>query len=112
VFIAYRSDKKMESVWLRATRSFVNRISGSVTKKQKICVPKVYAESLVEAGFAVYLDEPVNSQPAKKPMRPKRAPKVAGGGKKKQSASSPAETASTKNKSVKQSGDKTQTDGS
>jgi hypothetical protein len=102
----------MESVWLRATRSFVNRISGSVTKKQKICVPKVYAESLVEAGFAEYLDEPVNSKPAKKPMRPKRAPKVPGGGKKKPSASSPAETALTKPKSEKLKSDKYQKDGS
>lgn len=53
----------MEQVFVLAVKSFVNGIAGSVTRKQRLLLPKNIAAEFVAMGLVQYENEP-----AKKPQ--------------------------------------------
>lgn len=54
----------MEQVYVIAVKSFVNGIAGSVTKKQKLLLPKNIATEFEAMGLVVYeVGKPVPTEP-------------------------------------------------
>jgi hypothetical protein len=84
-----------EHVWLIATTSFVNRWCGSVNKKQRIYVPANVAEEFVSLGIAKYEGKDTTEVEVIEEKKSNPSQPQDGDGMEGQSASSPAETAST-----------------
>lgn len=72
----------MEQVYVIAVKSFINGVAGSVTRKQRLLLPKNLAAEFVVMGLVEYDNPPKKQQPVKD------------AGEASQSASLPAETAS------------------
>jgi len=100
----------MEHVWLIANTSFVNRWTGSVNKKQRFFCPENIAEEFVAMGIARY-ETPkaeTSEEDAEKKSNPSQPQE--GDGMEQQSASSPAETASTGDNLTQQPSEQAETE--
>lgn len=80
----------MEQVFVIAVKSFVNGIAGSVTRKQRLLLPKNIAAEFVIMGLVEYENEPTKKQQS-----------VTVAGETVPSALSPVETASPTTTSLK-----------
>lgn len=85
----------MEKVSVIAKQTFVNGLTGAVSRKQELFIPLAYAEHLYGLGLVDYKDNKVE-QSLKKSNPSLNVPED---GQEVQSASLPVETASQKDKS-------------
>ena len=77
-----KKGRKMEQVYVIAVKSFINGVAGSVTRKQRLPLPKNLAAEFVAMGLVEYENAP------------KKQENVTDAGKAVPSASLPVETAS------------------
>lgn len=77
-----KKGRKMEQVYVIAVKSFINGVAGSVTRKQRLPLPKNLAAEFVAMGLVEYDNPPKKQQP------------VTDAGEAAPSVSLPAETAS------------------
>lgn len=89
----------MEQVFVIAVKSFINGVAGSVTKKQRLLLPKNIASEFVSMGLVKYESE--SNQPVKKQSISNLSQETVTDGLEKQSASSQVGTASPNPKSQK-----------